>query len=30
LRQQRADHPTTVVTGNAPATCQTMEQAAAA
>ena len=30
LRQQLADHPMTFATGNAPATCQTMVQAAAA
>jgi hypothetical protein len=30
LRRQLADHPVTFATGNAPATCQTMIQAAAA
>jgi hypothetical protein len=30
LRKQLGDHPTTFATGNAPATCRTMVQAAAA
>jgi hypothetical protein len=30
LRQQLADNPMTFATGNAPATCQAMVQAAAA